>query len=89
MDLLGRVFKGVERRVAELRSCLGSSVTVLVIINGLFLGEVGEVHGSTVVILAIKALLGVRTLQPILVGIMDGLLGLILSAPFQTHCRLI
>jgi hypothetical protein len=89
MDLLGRVFEGVKRGVAELRSSLGSSVTVLVVVYGLFLGEVGEVHGGTVVILAVEALLGVRALLPILIAIMDGLLGLIPCAPFQAHGRLI
>ena len=88
VHLFRRVLQRVKCGVPKLRSGLWRHQTIFVIIDGFFLREIGEVHAGTVVILAVETLLGIRTLQSVLIGIMDGLFRLILGATLQTHGRL-
>lgn len=62
VQLFGRVLHGVEGGIAELRSGLRRHQGIFVIVDGFLLGEIGEVHTRTVVILAVETLLRVRTL---------------------------
>lgn len=54
----------VERRVPELRSALRYVLPIFLLVNGLFLGKIGEVHGRMVAAFAVKTFLSIGALDP-------------------------
>jgi hypothetical protein len=60
----GGGFGGAQGRVAHLGSGLGGQSVSLLVVDGLFLGEVGEVHALSLVRFSVKTFLGVGPLFP-------------------------